>query len=109
MKFCPTCGKELIDEAEFCPGCGCTVPAKKGAAAQPATDGLAVAAKIFLIIGCVAQGWLLLPLAWTLPITISICNKLKSGEPISTGLKVCALLFVNMIGGILLLCRSDNK
>lgn len=110
MKFCPTCGKELIDEAEFCPGCGCSVAVKKATTeAQPGNDGLAVAAKIFLIIGCIAQGWLLLPLAWTLPITISICNKMKSGEQISTGLKVCALLFVNTIAGILLLCRSDKK
>lgn len=75
MKFCPTCGKELIDEAEFCTGCGCAVQNKQKQP-QPATDGLATAAKVFLIIGCI---------------------------------KVCALLFVNMIAGILLLCRSDNK
>ena len=23
MKFCSKCGKELLDEAVFCPGCGC--------------------------------------------------------------------------------------
>lgn len=108
MKFCPTCGKELIDEAEFCPGCGCSVPNKQKQN-QPATDGLAIAAKIFLIIGCIAIGWMIIPLAWLLPITISIFNKLNRGEPIGTGLKVCALLFVNTIAGILLLCRSENK
>ncbi len=72
-------------------------------------DGLAIASKIFLILGCVSSGWLLIPLAWTLPITISICGKLKRGESIGTGLKVAALLFVNLIGGILLLCRSDEQ
>lgn len=25
MKFCSKCGKELIDEAIICPGCGCAV------------------------------------------------------------------------------------
>ncbi|MBQ6996752.1 MAG: zinc-ribbon domain-containing protein [Oscillospiraceae bacterium] len=25
MKFCSKCGKELMDEAVFCPGCGCAV------------------------------------------------------------------------------------
>lgn len=108
MKFCPTCGKELIDEAEFCTGCGCAVQNKQKQP-QPATDGLATAAKVFLIIGCIAGGWALIPLAWLLPITISIFKKLNKGEAIGTGLKVCALLFVNMIAGILLLCRSDNK
>ena len=25
MKFCQYCGKELLDEAVICPGCGCSV------------------------------------------------------------------------------------
>lgn len=25
MKFCQHCGKELLDEAVICPGCGCSV------------------------------------------------------------------------------------
>ena len=107
MKFCQKCGKEIIDEAVICPGCGCAVSdAKKE---NGGNDGLAVASKIFLIIGCIAQGWLLLPLAWCLPNTISVCKRMKNNEPVGTGLKVCSLLFVSMIGGILLLCRSDDK
>jgi hypothetical protein len=106
MKFCEKCGKEIADEAVICPGCGCGIAQKK---TDGGKDGLAVAAKIFLIIGCIAQGWLLLPLAWCLPITISACNKMKRGEPVGTGLKICSLLFVSMIGGILLLCRSDEQ
>ena len=27
MKYCTKCGKELIDEAVVCPGCGCAVVA----------------------------------------------------------------------------------
>ncbi len=26
MKYCTKCGKQLFDEAVFCPGCGCPVP-----------------------------------------------------------------------------------
>lgn len=107
MKFCQKCGKEIAEEAVICPGCGCSVVEEKNG--KGGNDGLAVASKVFLILGCVAQGWLLLPLAWCLPITISICNKMKNNEPVGVGLKVCALLFVNLIGGILLLCRSDDK
>ena len=25
MKFCQKCGKEIMDEAVICPGCGCSV------------------------------------------------------------------------------------
>ncbi|MBR7122810.1 MAG: zinc ribbon domain-containing protein [Oscillospiraceae bacterium] len=25
MKFCQHCGKEIVDEAVICPGCGCSV------------------------------------------------------------------------------------
>ena len=29
MKYCTHCGKELLDEAVFCPGCGCTTNYKR--------------------------------------------------------------------------------
>ncbi|MBQ2933385.1 MAG: zinc-ribbon domain-containing protein [Clostridia bacterium] len=32
MKFCTHCGKELLDEAVICPGCGCAVSGKSAAA-----------------------------------------------------------------------------
>lgn len=71
-------------------------------------DGLGIAAKVFMIIGCVAQGCLLVPLAWMIPMTISFSRKLKSGEKVGVGFKICTLLFVNMIAGILMLCRSEK-
>ena len=108
MKFCQKCGKEIVDEAVICPGCGCAVAEEKKNEIH-GNDGLAIAAKIFLIIGCVAQGWLLIPLAWMLPITTSIFGRMKRGDSVGTGLKVCALLFVNLVGGILLLCRPDPQ
>ena len=107
MMFCQKCGKEIMEEAVVCPNCGCGVEKKKKG--NGGSDGLAVASKVFLILGCIAQGFLLLPLAWCLPITISICNKMKNNEPVGAGLKVCALLFVSLLGGILLLCRSDKN
>ena len=108
MKFCSKCGKEILDETVICPGCGCNVEQEKKDE-KKGNDGLAVASKVFLILGCIAQGWLLIPLAWCLPITISVCGRMNRGEAVGTGLKVCPLLFVNLIGGILLLCRTDNK
>lgn len=110
MKYCQSCGAEVHENAVVCTKCGCSISQKEKLSNEKhGNDGLAIASKIFLILGCVAQGWLLIPLAWCLPITISICGKMKRGEPVGTGLKVCSLLFVNLIGGILLLCRSDEQ
>lgn len=109
MKFCQSCGAEVREDAVVCVNCGCSLTEQNKPATRGGDDGLAIASKIFLILGCISSGWLLIPLAWCLPITISICNKMKRNEPVGTGLKVCALLFVNLIAGILLLCRSDEN
>lgn len=109
MKYCAKCGNQMVDEAVVCPSCGCAVVNEVAKENNGGNDGLAVAAKVFLILGCIAQGWALIPLAWCLPITITAWGRMKRNEPVGTGLKVCSLLFVSLIAGILLLCRSDEK
>jgi hypothetical protein len=63
---------------------------------------------IFMIIGTVIGGltWLV-PLAWCIPMTLHYYKKMKSGEPVGTAFKVCSLLFVSLVGGILMF--FDNK
>ena len=60
-----------------------------------------------MIIGCIWSGLALIPLLWTVPMTISLFRKTENGEEISTGFKICTLLFVGLIGGILLLCNKN--
>ncbi len=99
MKYCAKCGRELANGASTCPSCGAS-----------ASNGLHTAIKVLLIIGTIVAGiyGLLIPLIWCIPMTISVCNKLKNNEPISTGFKVCVLIFVNTIAGILLLTSKEN-
>ena len=98
----------------YAPQQGYVPPQQQGYAPQqayapaPQVSGLATAAKIFMIISTVVMGLYIIPLAWCLPMTITYCNKLKRGEPIGTGFKVCSLLFVNTIAGILMLCDKNN-
>lgn len=136
MVFCKHCGTTLADGATFCTNCGAPVeqapqqgyvPPQQsygyaqqpnyaapqpgyGYAPQPAPQpsGLSVAAKVFMIISTVVYGLYIIPLAWCLPMTISYSKKIKNGEPVSTGFKVCTLLFVNLIAGILMLCDNNN-
>lgn len=109
MKYCVHCGSEIHEEAVICVHCGRNVETAKPVSAKNTDDDtMATVIKVFLIIGCIAQGWLLLPLAWCLPITISVFNAFRDKRPIGTGLKVCTLLFVNLIAGICLLCMNDD-
>ena len=65
--------------------------------------------KVFMILGCVVGACAyLIPLAWCIPMTVIYFRKLKNNEPISTGFKVCSLLFVSLVGGILMLCDKEH-
>lgn len=72
--------------------------------------GITIATKIFMIIGAVVMviSTSLIGLAWCIPMCIYYFNRVKNGQPIGTGFKVCSLLFVSLIGGILMLCDKDH-
>ena len=110
MKYCVHCGSEIHEEAVICVKCGRAVETNQPAVKPSTSDdnAMAIVIKVFLIIGCITQGWLLIPLAWCLPITISVFNSLRDKKPVSTGIKICALIFVNLIAGICLLCAGDE-
>lgn len=110
MKYCRNCGAELVDEAVICVHCGCaTESIKPKNNGNSNTETLRMIAKIFMVIGCVASaGFFLIPLCWTIPMTVKYWRACENNEPVSTGFKVCSLLFVNTIAGILMLCDSQN-
>ena len=112
MKYCVHCGNELLEQAVVCVKCGCSVESHKNNYDQPVSESsndstLKTVAFVFMIISTCILGLWLFPLAWMIPMTVTFNGKVKRGEPISTGFKVCILLFLNMIAGILLLCDND--
>ena len=119
MKYCSNCGSPIPETAKFCDNCGTPLAAQATSEAMPVyeppyydaaprrDESMCTVVKVFLILGCISIGWAIIPLAWCIPMTVSIFRKLNSGEPIGTGLKVCTLLFVNLVAGILLLCMED--
>lgn len=114
MKYCQSCGTQADDDAAFCPNCGASLGEQKTEVQnKPANnsnqDTLGFVAFVFMIISCVFMGFYIIPLAWCIPMTIYVNNRLKSGEPISVGFSVCVLLFVNIVSGILLLCRQNKN
>ena len=123
MKFCTKCGNQMADDSIFCPVCGTQAAAPEAAPVAPVApqqpvyyapvqeeSGLTKAAKIFMIIGTVVMGLstYCIGLAWCIPMTVVYFKKLKNRQPIGMGFKICSLLFVNTIAGILMLCDKDN-
>jgi len=106
MKYCAKCGKELVDEAVVCIGCGCAIESPQPIKNQSSST-FQTLAKVFMIIGTVLKGFFILPLAWCLPLTIIYCNKINKKQSIGTGFKVCSLLFVNLLGGCFMLCDNN--
>ena len=57
-----------------------------------------------IIVGAI---FALIPLCWILPMRKKILKAMKEGTTLTTGFKVCTLIFVNLILGIVLLCQKD--
>ena len=101
---------------------------------QAKVSGLKIAAKVFMIISVsldavyfffmlglalvasaptnadfLSLGFMyLIPLIWQIPMLGCFLNKIRNGEPISIGFKVCTLIFFSLIAGILLLCDQED-
>ena len=103
--FCSKCGSEIMDEAIICPKCGCATNSYPNFNTKKPSE-LSTVAMVFMIISTVLLGLYLIPLAWCLPMTIIYTKKVKNGEEIGIGFKVCSLIFVSQIAGILMLCDS---
>lgn len=64
--------------------------------------------KVFMLLGCILSSLLwLVPLLWTIPMTIHAFGCLDRREKMTTGFKVCSLLFCSLIAGIIMLCDND--
>ena len=101
MKYCTNCGNAICDEAAICVKCGEKV--------NPATpdNTLATIIKVFMILGCIATGWLIVPLLWCIPLTVYVFRCLRIGRPINNFVKICSLLFVNLIAGFCMFFVDD--
>lgn len=105
--FCPYCGAEVSDNAVVCVTCGGMVGGQSLAVQKSKNSTMITVIKVFLILGCIAEGWAIIPLLWCIPMTVSVFKSLNTGRPVSVGLKVCVLIFLSLVGGICLLCSDD--
>ncbi|MBV7390341.1 MULTISPECIES: hypothetical protein [Enterococcus] len=93
---------EPEDEEIFSDILGVNYPDQEG-------DTMLLIAFIFNILTTIGCAWLLIPLAWMIPMTITSWRAYKGVRPNTTALGVCTLLFVNIISGILMLVGPKNE
>lgn len=70
---------------------------------------LRLVAFILNVVSTVAMAAFIIPLAWMIPMTVRSWGIYKGTKPNTVAFGVCTLIFVNLIGGILLLVsKKDN-
>ena len=113
-KFCVHCGAEVHPQAVVCVHCGCSLAGTPNTAKttssnnSDSSDIMKTLIKVFMILGIVASAWAVIPLIWCIPMFLKVNKYLKGEETLTTGYKVCVLLFVNIIAGVLLLVDDKN-
>lgn len=111
--FCKYCGKQIDDNAAYCPYCGSQQKEEvvgevvSNTRKKHRNETIAEVGLVFCIVNTVIAGFALLPLAWMLPMTLGISDRLKEKREISIAYKVCTMLFVSVIGGLLLLLADE--
>lgn len=72
-------------------------------------QSLRLAAFIFNLISAIILGMAIIPLAWTIPMTVHSWRIYKGTARNSIAFGVCTLLFLNLAGGILLLISGEDR
>lgn len=69
---------------------------------------LRLIAFIFCILSTISVCWLIIPLAWMIPMTVHCWGIYQGKKANTTAFGVCTLIFVTLVGGILLLVSKKD-
>ena len=118
----PQYGDQYQQQAPAQPAYGQQVPPTQvnvtveSPVAQPVTyfvsDGdrnLRLVAFIFMLLSLIGTCWLIIPLAWMIPMTVISWRIYKGQKPNTTAFGVCTLIFASLVAGILLLISTKDR
>lgn len=83
-------------------------PTPVAPAPQDTDTTLRLVAFILNIVATVGIGWLIIPLAWMIPMTVISYGIYKGTKKNTTAFAVCTLIFVSVVAGILLLVSKKD-
>lgn len=70
---------------------------------------LRLVAFIFCILSLVGSCWLIIPLAWMIPMSVISWGIYKGTKANTVAFGVCTLIFCSLVAGILLLCSNKDR
>ena len=130
MVYCQNCGCACEEGAKFCKKCGSPLNQTQDNSTQAApqqvnvtinasdlqqsgvmseTDKtLRLIAFIFNCIIAVCCCWVVIPLAWMVPMTVISYGIYQGTRKNSVAFGVCCLLFMGIVPGVLLLCSKKD-
>lgn len=86
------------------------VPMQTAVYPMTETDrNLRLVAFIFCILSLVSSCWLILPLAWMIPMCVISWGIYKGTKANTVAFDVCTLIFCSLVAGILLLCSNKDR
>ena len=138
MSYCRNCGSKLDEDAKYCPNCGKEVESTNttfnysednfngNIDSKKNWTGIKITSFIFMLVGIfftisTIVTWFIsengtnfrfsfpIALIWQIPMTYYYYRCVTNKTKTSTGFKVCTLIFVSLIAGILMLCDKDDK
>ena len=113
-KFCSNCGTEMPESFPFCTNCGQSFNKDTNYYTNnnskelklSEVGAIRIITLILMILCTIANAFMyfFIPLLWCIPMIISYVKNIKEKKPISTSFKVCTILFLGIIPGILMFC-----
>lgn len=93
------------------PPCPTAVPMEPGQIYPMSSQDktMRLIAFIFMCISLAVYCWMIIPLAWMIPMTIISWGIYKGTKPNTVAFGVCSLIFCSLVSGILLLCTNKDR
>ena len=108
--YCLKCGNKIPEGSVYCQNCGVKYSYNETERPRIVKNTAKKVAKAFMILGTVSNAvtFLLLSLIWCVPMTSSYSEMIERGEKVGTGFKICTMLFVSFIAGLIMLFDKDS-
>lgn len=118
-KYCTKCGAKMPSSFSICTNCGkffekentnTTNQTKYDfTSTKPNKHVYQIIIFIFMIISTIYLATFIIPLFWCIPMTITYWNKIRKNEKVSITFKICSLIFMGIIPGLLMLFEDEIK
>lgn len=112
--FCTHCGAKMPISFPICTNCGKSLKGESNSdydftSTKPDLKVFRIITFVLMILSTIAYASLIVPLIWCIPMTVAYWDMIQKNKKPSMTFKICTLIFVGIIPGILMLCEDQIK